>query len=74
MIVKLKEPMKNRDNKQSFPKDFTWGVSTSVYQIEGAAFDDGKCRSVWDEFCGKPGAIWHGHNGDIAITLLSWYL
>jgi len=53
-------------NSKLFPEDFTWGVSTSAYQIEGAAFKDGKGRSVWDEFCKKPGAIWHGHNGDIA--------
>ena len=50
----------------TFPKDFTWGVSTSSYQIEGAAYEDGKGLSVWDTFCRKEGAVWHKQNGDIA--------
>lgn len=34
------------DNK--FPKDFLWGASTSAYQVEGAAFLDGKKASQQD--------------------------
>ena len=49
-----------------FPKDFTWGVSACAYQIEGAAYEDGKGLSVWDAFCRKPGAVWGGHTGDVA--------
>ncbi|MCD6401219.1 MAG: beta-glucosidase [Anaerolineales bacterium] len=51
----------------AFPKDFTWGVATSSYQIEGAADEDGKGVSIWDSFCKKPGKTWEGNTGDIAI-------
>lgn len=49
-----------------FPENFIWGVSTSSYQIEGAAYEGGKGLSVWDVFCKKQGAVWRGQNGDIA--------
>lgn len=49
-----------------FPADFTWGVATSAFQIEGAASADGKGPSIWDTFCKQPGAILDGSNGDVA--------
>ncbi len=58
--------MENKVIEPSFPSDFIWGVSTSAYQIEGEAFENGKGHSVWDDFCRNPGAIWHGHTGEIA--------
>lgn len=50
----------------SFKDDFLWGASTAAYQIEGAAFEDGRGESVWDSFCKKDGAVKNGENGDIA--------
>lgn len=50
----------------SFPKDFTWGVSTAAYQIEGAIDEDGRGRSVWDTFCEEPGRIVDGTSGAVA--------
>ena len=32
----------------TFPSDFLWGASTSAYQVEGAALEDGKGPSVQD--------------------------
>src|SRR5207302_521025 len=49
-----------------FPKGFIWGCATSAYQIEGAAFDDGRGPSIWDTFCRIGGAISDGSNGDVA--------
>lgn len=47
-------------------RDFVWGVSTSSYQIEGAAELDGRGPSVWDRFSHEPGRIANGDNGDVA--------
>ena len=49
-----------------FPSDFTWGASTSAYQVEGAAAADGRLPSIWDTFSHTPGAILNGDNGDAA--------
>jgi len=45
---------------------FTWGVSTSSYQIEGAANQGGRGPSIWDTFSKIPGAVANGDNGDVA--------
>lgn len=50
----------------SFKKDFAWGVATSAYQIEGAAYADGKGLSIWDMFCKEPGKVYGGHHGAVA--------
>ncbi|HAL93222.1 MAG TPA: beta-glucosidase, partial [Spirochaetaceae bacterium] len=55
--------MKREDG---FPQDFVWGCSTSCYQIEGAAKEDGKGPSIWDTFSHTPDKIAGGHTGDIA--------
>lgn len=38
-----------------FGNDFTWGVSSSAYQTEGAYLEDGKGMSIWDVFTAMPG-------------------
>jgi len=49
-----------------FPTGFVWGFATSAYQIEGAAAEDGRGRSIWDTFSRVPGAIADGETGDVA--------
>jgi beta-glucosidase len=48
------------------PPGFVWGASTSAYQIEGAAAEDGRAPSIWDTFSHTPGRIATGETGDVA--------
>ena len=45
------------------PRDFVLGASTSAYQIEGAATDDGRGPSVWDTYSAEPGRILDASTG-----------
>jgi beta-glucosidase len=49
-----------------YPKDMKWGTATASYQIEGAAFEDGRGLSIWDTFSHTPGKVVNGDNGDVA--------
>lgn len=50
----------------ALPADFTWGVATAAYQIEGAVTEDGRSPSIWDTFSHTPGTIDGGDTGDVA--------
>jgi beta-glucosidase len=52
----------------SFPANFLWGSATASYQIEGAAHEDGRGLSIWDQFSATPGKTYQGDNGDIAAN------
>ncbi|WP_285773151.1 GH1 family beta-glucosidase [Microtetraspora sp. NBRC 13810] len=49
-----------------FPERFVWGAATASYQIEGAAKEDGRGRSIWDTFSDTPGKVFNGDNGEVA--------
>ena len=57
-----------------FPSDFLWGSATASYQIEGAAFEDGKGESIWDRFSHTPGKVDNGDTGDVACDHYHRYL
>ena len=50
----------------AFGPDFTWGVSTASYQIEGGVAEGGRGLSTWDVFCEQPGRIKDGDTGEVA--------
>lgn len=57
--------------RSEFGDDFTWGVATAAYQIEGFPEADGKGASIWDEFTHRVDArgrtkIEDGTTGDVA--------
>ncbi|WP_186577097.1 GH1 family beta-glucosidase [Aquibacillus kalidii] len=49
-----------------FPDNIKWGAATASYQIEGAAYEDGRGMSIWDTFSHTPGKVQNGDNGDVA--------
>lgn len=60
-------------HKESFGKDFKWGVSTAAFQIEGATDVDGKGLSIWDVFTSQKGKIKNSHHARIASDFYNLY-
>ncbi|MDQ2720994.1 MAG: GH1 family beta-glucosidase [Bacteroidota bacterium] len=60
-------------SKDDFGKDFTWGVSTAAYQIEGGHDMHSKGKSIWDVFVKKRNKIFQNHHGDIACDFYNNY-
>ncbi len=52
--------------RSRFSRRLRWGASTSAYQIEGAAAEDGRKPSIWDIRCRIKGKTANGDTGDIA--------
>lgn len=52
--------------KMEFPDGFKWGAATAAYQVEGAAFEEGKGESIWDRFTHQPGRVERNETGDVA--------
>ncbi|SDC24110.1 broad-specificity cellobiase [Pelagirhabdus alkalitolerans] len=56
-----------------FDSGFTFGTSTSSYQIEGAVSQDGRTPSIWDTFSRIPGKVMNADNGDVACDHYNRY-
>ena len=52
-------------NRQDFGPNFTFGVATASYQIEGN-LGHGRGPSIWDTFSATPGNVRNGDNGLVA--------
>ena len=51
----------------AFSKDFIWGAATASYQVEGAAYEDGKGLNIWDVFSKEENShVYSMNNGDVA--------
>ncbi|MCE5167131.1 hypothetical protein HAX54_038950 [Datura stramonium] len=48
-------------SRADFLANFVFGSGTSAYQVEGAAFEDGRTPSIWDTFA---------HEGLFSLSLL----
>lgn len=53
-------------SRPALPKDFLIGTATASYQVEGAAFEDGRTRCIWDDFAKVPGAVYKQQDGSVA--------
>ncbi|KAK1264585.1 Beta-glucosidase 11 [Acorus gramineus] len=73
LLSRPKETLCNAINRESFPDDFQFGFSTSAYQVEGAADEDGRGLSIWDTFSSVPGKILGGGDGDVAADVYHLY-
>ncbi|KAJ4956877.1 hypothetical protein NE237_013660 [Protea cynaroides] len=61
-------------SRDDFPPapHFVFGAGTSAYQVEGAAFEDGRTPSIWDTFA-HSGRFGDNNNGDIACDMYHKY-
>ncbi|WP_051303119.1 GH1 family beta-glucosidase [Comamonas composti] len=65
-LIKLPTQLAPPVNSPMRDRDFTWGVATASYQIEGATDADGRLPSIWDTYCATPGKVLNGDSGDVA--------
>lgn len=49
-----------------FDENFVYGAATAAFQIEGAAYEDGKGLSIWDVRCMEDGYVEDGTTGETA--------
>lgn len=69
--------MKKREESflhaSDFGSDFTWGISTAAYQIEGGHDLHGKGPSIWDHFTSKKNTIYNGDHANVSCDFYNKY-
>jgi beta-glucosidase len=61
-------------HSSDFGSSFSWGVSTSAFQTEGAHLTEGKGLSIWDVFTTLEGKIKGGHHARTACDFYNRYV
>ncbi|CAL0324705.1 unnamed protein product [Lupinus luteus] len=64
LIVLVLVPFGDALSRDDFPPHFLFGASTSAYQVEGAANEDGRKPSIWDTFAHAGNANKYPGNAD----------
>ncbi|KAL9263252.1 Beta-glucosidase 17-like protein [Drosera capensis] len=61
-------------SRSDFPEGFIFGVGSAAYQYEGAAYEDGKGKSIWDRFIELyPEKVTGESNGTVALDFYHKY-
>ncbi|KAB1705545.1 family 1 glycosylhydrolase, partial [Klebsiella pneumoniae] len=58
-------------HRADFPDTFVFGSGSSAYQVEGAAFEDGRTPSIWDTFAHAGG--YGGATADVSCDAYHKY-
>ncbi|XP_017407301.1 beta-glucosidase 11 isoform X2 [Vigna angularis] len=66
LVLLIVHPGAQALSRHQFPRDFVFGASTSAYQVEGAANEDGRKPSIWDTFSHAGNANLYAGDGDVA--------
>ncbi len=71
---KIENPSQNPTKMPVFPRGTIFGASTSAYQVEGCAGDNGRSPSIWDTFSHSYGKTRNGATGDAASEHCKRYI
>jgi beta-glucosidase len=54
------------EGSRMLASEFTYGVATASFQVEGATHEGGRLPCIWDTFCATPGKVKNGDTGERA--------
>ena len=74
VLINIGVHAKTLPDSASFPDDFSWGVASAAYQVEGAWNVSDKGPSIWDVYTHIPGVTHNNETGDEADKFYDYYL